>query len=321
MKRFFLYSFVFLISSLVFAQEKDTLVVAKDGSGDYTSVQQAIDNTKAFPENVKTIYIKKGIYKEKVKLHAWNPQLHLVGESRDSTVISFDDHFSKINLGRNSTFFTPTLSVEADDAVVKNLTIENTAGDIGQAIALSLSGDRTAVLNCRILGNQDTLYVSGGGTQFFKDCYIAGTTDFIFGNATAFFENCEIFSKKDSFITAASTPRENAFGLVFRQCRFTAVPDVSKVFLGRPWRTYAKTAVLNSYLGSHILAEGWDNWNNKTAEKTSYYAEFKNEGPGAATGERVKWSHRLRKKEALRFAKEKVLRDDAHPLWFRALLP
>ncbi|QOW10425.1 pectin esterase [Kaistella flava (ex Peng et al. 2021)] len=312
----FLIFFSILISSLSFSQEKKSFIVSKEGKGDFVTIQDAINNTKAFPDQRITIFIKNGIYKEKVKLHEWNSNLSLVGESKDSTIITFDDYFKKVDLGRNSTFFTPTLLVEGNDAILKNLTIENSAGDIGQAIALSINANRVSVLNCKILGNQDTLYLSGEGKYYFKDCYIDGTTDFIFGSATAFFEGCEIFSKKDSYITAASTPDNSPFGFVFKDCKFTSAKNVSKVYFGRPWRTHAKTVILNSNLGNHILPEGWNNWDKKDAENKSFYAEFNNSGSGANTKLRVKWSHLLNKKEASQYQKSIILKDELHNNWF-----
>ena len=192
----FLIAFSLLISCCSFAQDKNFYTVSKDGKEDFVTIQDAINNTKAFPYNRITIFIKNGIYKEKIKLHEWNSNLTLLGESKDSTIVTFDDYFKKIDLGRNSTFFTPTLLVEGNDAILKNLTIENSAGDIGQAIALSVNANRVSIINCKLLGNQDTLYLTGEGKYFLKDCYIEGGTDFIFGSATAFFENCEIFSKE-----------------------------------------------------------------------------------------------------------------------------
>lgn len=296
---------------------KNYNVVAKDGSGDYKTIQEAINHTKAFSPKRITIFIKNGIYKEKVKLHEWNSNLILKGENKDLTIITFDDYFNKIDLGRNSTFFTPTLLVEGNDAILKNLTIQNSSGDIGQAIALSINANRVTVINCKLLGNQDTLYLTGEGKYFFKNSYIEGTTDFIFGSATSFFENCEIFSKKDSYITAASTAENVQFGFVFQSCKFTAAKNVSKVFLGRPWRIFAKTAILNSTLGNHILPEGWENWNKKEAEKTSYYAEYNNYGSGSVIKNRVKWSHQLNEKQAKMYSKDNVLKDPNHVFWFQ----
>lgn len=306
-----------LFSTLNFAQEKNFFTVSKDGKGDFTTIQDAINNTKAFPYDRITIFIKNGTYKEKVKLHEWNSNLTLEGESKDGTIITFDDYFKKIDLGRNSTFFTPTLLVEGNDAILKNLTLENSAGDIGQAIALSVNANRVSVINCKLLGNQDTLYLTGEGKYYFKNCFIEGTTDFIFGSATAFFENCEIFSKKETYITAASTPQNVEFGFVFHRCKFTSTPDISKVYLGRPWRIFAKTAILNSTLGSHILPEGWFNWDKPEAEKTSFYAEFNNSGKGSYLKNRVKWAHQLSDKEAKTYAKENVLKDSKHLFWFK----
>ena len=288
-------------------EDKYYVVVAQDGSGDYKSIQEAINNAKAFPYDRITIAIKNGIYKEKIKVHEWNTNISLVGESKENTIIVYDDYFNKIGLGRNSTFYTYTLLVEANDIILKNLTIENASGDIGQAVALSIFSDRVVVENCRILGNQDTLYASGIGKQYYKNCYIEGTTDFIFGSATAYFENCEIHSKKDSFITAASTPKEANFGYVFKDCNLTSNSETSKVYLGRPWRIYAKTVFINCTLGKHILPEGWHNWSKTDAEKTSFYAEYENSGIGSDTKYRVSWSHQLCKKEAKKYTLKNVL--------------
>lgn len=283
------------------------IVVAQDGSGDYTSIVEAIKNTKAFPYDRITIFIKNGVYKEKVKIHEWNQNLALVGESKENTIITYDDYFNKVGLGRNSTFYTYTLLVEANNVILKNLTIENSSGEVGQAVALSVFSDEVAVINCNLLGNQDTLYASGKGKQYYKDCYIEGTTDFIFGSATAFFENCEIYSKKNSYITAASTPQDSLFGYVFKDCKITADKAVDKVYLGRPWRVYAQTVFMNCELGKHILPIGWHNWSKPEAEKTAFYAEYENKGEGYKPLERVEWSHQLTKREAKKYTLKNVL--------------
>lgn len=308
--------FHFFIPLSFFSADKDTIIVSKDNKGDFTNIQEAINQTKSFPYKRMVIFIKNGIYKEKVKVHEWNANLVIIGENKDKTIITFDDNFTKINLGRNSTFFTPSLSVEANDTVLKNLTIENSSGEIGQAIALSITANRVSVINCKILGNQDTLYLSGEGKQFLKNCYIEGATDFIFGSATAFFENCEIKSKKDSYITAAATPENIDFGFVFYQCKITADQNVKKVYLGRPWRIYAKTAFINCELGAHILPEGWHNWDKSDAEKTTYFAEFQNYGKGSETKQRVKWSHLISKKEVKKFDKKNILKDSKKTNWY-----
>ncbi|MCB0494713.1 MAG: pectin esterase [Cyclobacteriaceae bacterium] len=292
------------------------MVVAKDGSGDYTSIQEAIDNAKAFPYQRVVIYIKNGVYYEKVKVHEWNPNISLIGESKEKTIITYDDNFKKLNLGRNSTFYTYTVLVEGDNFYAANLTIQNTSGAVGQAVALAVTGTHAVIYNCRILGNQDTLYASGEGKQYYKECYIEGTTDFIFGNATAFFEGCTIHSKGDSYITAASTPKGAAYGYVFDHCHLTADAGVNKVYLGRPWRFYAKTVFLNCEEDTHIVPAGWHNWSKPEAEKDAYYAEYNCYGKGAATDKRANWAHQLTKKEAKDYTIDRVLGDKSGKAWY-----
>lgn len=165
---------------------------------------------------------------------------------------------------------------------MKNLTIENASGDIGQAIALSITATRVSVINCKILGNQDTLYLSGEGKQFLKSCYIEGTTDFIFGNATSYFENCEIHSKKILTLRQLLHQKILNLDLFFKDCKITAEKNISKIYLGRPWRIFAKTAFINCNFEANILPEGWHNWDKQEAEKHSYFAEFKNYGKGSS---------------------------------------
>lgn len=285
-------------------------VVDQNGNGDYRSIQDAVDASKSFPPERITIYIKNGVYKEKVKVHAWNTRMSFIGESRDSTIISWDDDFNSIDRGRNSTFHTYTMLVEGNDFHAENLTVENTAGEVGQAVALHIDADRVSIENCNLIGNQDTVYLAGEGhRQFFRNCYIEGTTDFIFGGATAWFEDCQIHSLKNSYITAASTPENQAYGFVFNRCVFTADKGIDEVYLGRPWRNYARTVVMYSEMGSHIVSGGWHNWGNEKAEETAYYAEYKNSGVGFSPDERVEWSHQLTNGEAARYTIDQVFGD------------
>lgn len=316
--KYFMPIFIMLVTPTAGAsQYTQRMVVATDGSGDYTSIQQAIDNAKSFPDKRITIVLKNGVYHEKIVVHEWNTTLSLIGEDRDKTIISYNDHFKNIDRGRNSTFRTPTVLIEGDGFHAENLTIENTAGPVGQAVALAVNADRVSFYNSRFLGHQDTLYLTGENKrQYFKDCYIEGTTDFIFGRATAVFENCVIHSKADSYITAASTPRGVDYGLVFINCKLTAAKDVSKVYLGRPWRTYAKTVFINTEMGAHIRPEGWHNWSKPEAEKTVYYAEYGSRGKGGKTAKRVRWSRQLSKKEAAQYTKEKILNDRIRHHWY-----
>ena len=279
------------------AQERrDTLVVSRDGTGDFRTLQEAVESARAFMDYTVTIYVKNGVYKEKVIVPSWVENIDIIGEDRDKTIITYDDH---ANINKMGTFRTYTVKVEGSDITFKNLTIENNAAQSGQAVALHTQGDRLKFINCRILGNQDTIYTGAKFTRlYFKDCYIDGTTDFIFGPSTALFENCMIHSKRNSYVTAASTPKEAKYGYIFKHCKLTAEPGVDKVYLGRPWRPYAYTLFIECELGKHIVPAGWHNWGKQSNEETARYMEYKNTGEGANVSERVAWSKQLTKKEA-----------------------
>ena len=279
------------------AQERrDTLVVSRDGTGDFRTLQEAVESARAFMDYTVTIYVKNGVYKEKVIVPSWVENIDIIGEDRDKTIITYDDH---ANINKMGTFRTYTVKVEGSDITFKNLTIENNAAQLGQAVALHTEGDRLKFINCRILGNQDTIYTGAKFTRlYFKDCYIDGTTDFIFGPSTALFENCMIHSKRNSYVTAASTPKEAKYGYIFKHCKLTAEPGVDKVYLGRPWRPYACTLFIECELGKHIVPAGWHNWGKQSNEETARYMEYKNTGEGANVSERVAWSKQLTKKEA-----------------------
>ncbi|WP_044627689.1 pectate lyase [Neotamlana nanhaiensis] len=284
------------------------VTVAKDGSGDYTSIQEAIYASKAFPYQRVIINIKDGVYNEKVHVFSWNTHVSFLGESKENTIITFDDYFSKIDLGRNSTFLTSTVLIEGDYFLAKNLTIQNTAGPVGQAVALSVNANNCFFENCNLKGYQDTVYTAGEGfKQYFKNCFIEGSTDFIFGEATVLFDDCVINNKTNSYITAASTAKNETFGYVFKNCKLTADVGVNEVYLGRPWRKYAKTVFINCDMGNHILPVGWHNWKNKEAESTSFYAEYNNTGIGFKPNERVSWSHQLAKKQAKKYTINNIL--------------
>jgi pectinesterase len=282
--------------------DKYDYVVAKDGSGDFTTIQSAIEACKSFPYQRIRIFVKNGIYHEKVFIPSWNTEISLVGESKDSTIISYDDYFKKINKGPNSTFYTATLLVQGNDFHAENLTIENTAGPVGQALALAVEADRCSFENCKFLGNQDTLYLAGeNARQYFFNCYIEGTTDFIFGEATALFEKCTIRCKADSYITAASTPEGVSYGFVFKNCSIEAGPEVKNVFLGRPWRKCAKTVFINCKMGDFINPSGWSNWNKTDNYKTVFYAEYNPDSKATNNQERVSWSHQLTEAQAEKY--------------------
>ena len=304
----------------------DTLVVSRDGTGEFRNIGEAIEVCRAFMEYHKVIYIKKGTYKEKLIIPQWLTNIELCGEDRDETIITWDDHANitvpmamaswpgsvaieiKPTDGRQKigTFRTFTLSIQGSSITLKNLTVENNAARLGQAVALHTQGDRLTFVNCRFLGNQDTVYTGNAKTRlYFKDCYIEGTTDFIFGPSTAWFENCDIFCKINSYITAASTPQDVPYGYIFNECRITCAEGADKVYLGRPWRDYGYTLFMHCDLPRQIRPEGWHQWRPE-AVKTARYLEFENRGEGAATDKRVPWSRQLTKKEAQQITLERV---------------
>ncbi len=295
------------------------ITVAQDGSGDYFTVQDAIN---AAPDYIKqdevTIHIRPGVYKEKVTIPASKEKLHLIGDDPLTTIITWDDYAKKIGPTgyEMGTSATSTVFLYANDFLAENLTIENTSGEgkeIGQACAITVDADRVAFINCRFIANQDTIYTYGKDErQYFRNCWIEGTTDFIFGYSTAWFEDCTILSKKDSYITAASTVEDQEYGYVFNNCRLIAADGVTQVYLGRPWRSYAKTVYINCEMGSHILKAGWHNWNKPYAEKTAFYAEYGSTGEGAATAkERASWSHQLKESDLKDYTVKKVLAPSA----------
>ncbi len=292
----------------------DTIVVARDGTGQFRSVDEAIEVCRAFMDYHKVIFVKKGTYKEKLIIPSWLDHIEILGEDVNETIITFDDHANIRMAGSEKgmgTFRTYTLKIEGNDITLKNITIENNSARLGQAVALHTEGDRLLFIGCRFLGHQDTVYTGKAGTRlYFKDCYIEGTTDFIFGPSTAWFENCEIHSKANSYVTAASTPQDQPYGYVFNRCRLTADEGIDKVYLGRPWRPYAYTLFINCELGSHIVAAGWHNWNNADNERTARYLEYNNSGPGA-NGQRVSWSRQLSKKEATEITMAKVFAQES----------
>jgi pectinesterase len=211
-----------------------------------------------------------------------------------------------------STFTSYTILVQGNDFRAENLTIENSSGRVGQAVALHMEGDRCIIRNCRLLGNQDTLYTGNDTSrQLYQNCDIEGTTDFIFGAATAVFDNCTIKSLTNSYITAASTTPRQRFGYVFLNCKLVADSMAKKVFLGRPWRPYANVVFLNCNMGKHILPEGWNNWGNPENEKTVTYAEYNSIGPGAA-GNRAEWSHKLTEAQAKQYIIPNILAGTDH---------
>ena len=325
--------------------EEQVFEVSIERAGAYRSISEALEAAdQLYPdaEQPVTIHVDPGEYRERVEIH--RPHVTLVGETADSVRIvgglgakmpSSDGSGIDGTLG---TFRTYTVLVDADDVRLENLTIVNDAGDgreVGQAIALYADGDRLVVDACRITGHQDTLFLGplpprevkpGGfigpkqfaprrvGRQYFRRCRIEGDVDFIFGGARAYFEGCEIRSINrnmdvNGYVTAASTPEGEPYGFVFHGCSFTASQDVEpdSVYLGRPWREWAQTVLIECWLGRHIRCEGWWDWNKPAAHERARYAGAILHGPAGDTAGWVPWARELDAAAAARYAREQVL--------------
>lgn len=282
------------------------LVVAQDGSGDYFTLQEAVLALPDFSRDTTRLLVRKGTYTEKISIPASKRCVRMVGEGADSTRITYGAYARERDAyGRErGTSGSSTIYFGADGWSVEGLCFENSAGEVGQAVAVQCLGDNICFKRCRFLGWQDTLYLYGVGNRDgevwahnsayrFEGCYIEGSTDFIFGSAEALFVGCEIHSKRNSCITAASTCRGQERGFRFLDCRLTAAEGVTACYLGRPWRNYAQTDFIRCYLGSHIRPEGWHNWSKPEAEKTVRYREIGSTGPGASPEGRVSWAETL----------------------------
>lgn len=293
-----------------------TVNVASDGSGQFTSIQKAINSVRDFGPGEALIKIKAGTYKEKIVIPSSKHKVTLQGENAENTMIVNDDYSGKIDAlnEKMTTFNSYTLLVMADEVKISNLTIQNISCSKGQAVSLHVEGDKFVIKDSKILGCQDTVYATGTHSrQYYENCFIEGTTDFIFGSATVVFKNCTIKSLANSYVTAASTDQNKKYGFVFFDCKLIAKDGITKVFLGRPWRSYARTVFINTEMGNHILPEGWNPWKGDAMfpdkEKTTYYAEFGSRGEGANTAKRVSWSHQLTKKEVKNYTIDKIFGD------------
>lgn len=313
-------AFILLLSFLSFKASDRTIVVSKDGKGDFKTLQDAINAVENNTSKRTKIILKPGTYREKVTVPQEKGAIFLFGENPENTTLVYGDYASKQNAeGKNiGTTGSSTLFIFSNDFSAKNITFQNDAGPVGQAVAVLTTGDRIAFENCKFLGFQDTLYTKGAqdnpdktkvSRNYFKNCYIEGTTDYIFGAGTAVFENCTIYSKKNaSYVTAASTIEGNEFGYVFINCNVTGNADANSVYLGRPWRPFAQTVYVNCAIDSTIKKEGWHNWSKPDAEKTTFYAEYNSKGVGSDVSKRVSWSHQLTKDQAKKYTAKNVLK-------------
>lgn len=283
--------------------KKYDYTVAQDGSGDFNTVTGLINHLPDFRKNETTVYIKAGVYREKLVLPTSKTHITFIGEDAEKTILTYDDYASKLNNFGEETGTTGSSSffIFGSHFTAKNITFENSAGTVGQAVAMRVDSPRATFENCNFIGNQDTMYLyAHEGFQYYKDCYVEGTVDFIFGSSTALFENCEIHSKSPGYVTAASTDERATDGFIFLNCNFTGSAPEKTVYLGRPWRNYAKTVLINCELGPHIKSEGWHNWNKPEAENTVFYAEYHSTGAGAE-GTRVAWAKTLTTEDAAKY--------------------
>lgn len=279
-------------------------VVAKDGSGDFFTVQEAIDAVPDFRKNRTTILVRPGEYKEKIVIPESKRSISLIGQ--EGAVLTYDDHARTLNSfgEEKGTSGSSSCYIYGPDFYAENITFDNSAGPVGQAVACFVSGDRAHFKNCRFLGNQDTLYTYGKQSrQYYENCYIEGTVDFIFGSSTAVFDGCRIHSKRDGYLTAPSTPQGTPYGYVFYDCAITAEPGVGKVYLSRPWRPYAQAVFINCLMDGHITPEGWHNWGKKENEKTVNYAEYGSRGAGANKDKRAPFGKQLKNVKDYEIAK------------------
>ena len=301
---------IFSLVGATLTAAQTNLTVAADGSAQFKTVQEAIN---AVPQSTRfdnpaVIHIKPGVYKELIYVQHEKRFVHLVGDDPEKTVLTYNLNANLIGIDGKpmGTFRTPSTFIDADDFTVENITFENSAGPVGQALAIRVDGDRIVFRNCRFLGWQDTILLNRG-RQYFENCYITGHVDFIFGAATAWFENCHLHVLRDGYITAASTPPQQQFGFIFSHCRITGESPSIKTYLGRPWRPYAGTIFLNTEMADIVRPEGWNNWNQPEREKTSRYAEFASAGAGAKPNDRVKWARQLSDAEAKIITVQRVL--------------
>ena len=292
-------------------------VVAADGTGDFKTIQRAVDHVLdraplLGPHQRVILEIRPGTYRERVRVPPDKPRFTFLGTDAATTVITA----SMSAAAAGGTFFSAAVDVSGEEFEAENITFENSFGTGSQAVAISVHSDRAVFRKCRFLGWQDTLYAASG-RQYYKDCYIEGHVDFIFGNSATVFDHCEIHSRGPGYIAAVSrTTADMPTGFVFRQCRLTGENTGKGVFLGRPWRPHARVVFLDCWMGEHIRPEGWDNWGSAENEKTAWFAERGSTGPGAESAKRVPWAHSLTAAEAAAFAPEVFLRgaDGWNPL-------
>ncbi len=315
--------------------------IAQDGSGDFRTIGAALASLAPDNPAETVLFIHNGTYKEQITVTV--PFVTLEGESAEHTILTNDlyANMKMDDIGKRGTFRTYSCMIDTHDFTARNITFENSSGkgvEVGQALALYADGDRLLFDHCRLLGGQDTLFTAPlppkeiepngfigpkqhspriSGRHYYKDCYIEGDIDFIFGGAAAYFERCELYSKDtgmeiNSYATAASTPKDQKYGYVMDSCRFTGNCPPHSAYLGRPWREYAKTVLINCYIGPHICPEGWHDWGKEYAHATIFYGEYNSYGPGADMAARPDWIRRISQRELPLYTRSAVLSGTDH---------
>jgi pectinesterase len=294
-------------------------IVTPDGAADATMIQEALDAVPANRTNDFKILVEPGTYQGQFMVPKRKDHVRLIGENLANTILTYPFNVNEAPPGE-AYQFNPGLVIVGNDFAAENLTIQNTSGDHGQALALRVDGDRETFDHCHILGWQDTLMINNG-RDYFTNCYVAGRVDFIYGSATAVFDHCEIHSRNGGHVTAASTPSDQPYGFVFLNCNLTGDTNAwvnpqgtpsNKNYhvladLGRPWRPYASVTYLNCEMGDHLKPAGWNNWGKAANQKTARYAEYHSTGPGANPNARVSWSKQLTDEEAGKFTIQNIL--------------
>ncbi|MDQ0086948.1 pectinesterase [Paenibacillus anaericanus] len=303
---------------------KSVIRISQQGNGDFETIQSAINSIPQDSSQTILMTIESGVYKEKLEIN--KPNLYLLGDGHVRIV--YDDYAKRENaVGMPmGTFASSSTYISCDNIKIENITFENTAGEsdqVSQAVALYVDADKVAFKNCSFLGAQDTLYLgrpkeelnNKSGRNYFENCRIVGDIDFIFGSATAYFQECQIVSKDqgkeiNGYITAAATPVDKEVGFVFHQCKLLSDAAKNSVYLGRPWRDYARTVFIDCWMDQHIHQEGWNDWDKTSVETTVYYGEFGSAGPGANVSKRTVWSAQLNEEELKKFSLNECFRGD-----------
>ena len=290
------------------------LVVAQDGSGNFPTVQAAVDAIPGFNDQRVIVYIKEGFYHEKLIIPADKDMITFIGENRDTTILNFNETpYVQYSTDAQYRIANASTAILSDDFTAENITFSNSAPvGTGQALAVDLRGDRMVFTNCKFVSHQDTVFANTQGRLYFYRCHIEGDVDFIYGPATAVFEECDIVNvrKTGGYVTAASTPPEKEFGLVFINSRIIGDVNPGSVWLGRPWRPYGHTAYINCYMSEVVQPTGWHNWGKPSNEETARYEEYNSYGPGANPDSRVKWSRQLTDAEGSHYTVENILKGD-----------